>query len=315
MDHGFILIDKPENWTCQQVLRRIKPLFKKQLAQNQIDSTQSLKKSLTLGYLGTLDPFATGLLPILFGGCNRLVSYAHDMPKTYYFHVRLGSETDTLDPTGTVTHTDSEFNLQSLESSLQKIDSLIKAFTGDITQIPPAYSALKMNGVPLYAHMRSTGSLPQSLEIKKRNIHIYSLEYLGIHEQDLIFQVKCSQGTYIRSLARDFAHFLGTYGHCSLLKRVEIGPWNVSNAFALEDLSSIPPLNSWDTLLPDKLYLNLPSDFYSHFQNGKPIPKDLITHLLPDTTDDSDIIFAKCHDMAFICTQNTDALLLKRMIY
>lgn len=209
MNSGLILVDKGAHLTSHAVVSYIR-------------RTLNIK---SVGHLGTLDPFATGLLPILIGGATKLADEIMSNTKQYLFTIKLGEETDTLDLTGQVIKTEvvpNDFN--------EKIHYVRSKFIGEIEQVPPAYSALKMNGRPLYEYMRSTGKLPFEIETKKRTVCIDSFEVVSIDSElkTLEIRVRCSKGTYVRSLARDIAYELGTVGCCVSLRREIVSPWEVN---------------------------------------------------------------------------------------
>jgi tRNA pseudouridine55 synthase len=189
----------------------------------------AIKRSLAVdkvGHLGTLDPFASGLLPVLIGNTARLADEAMDGEKGYLFTIGLGRETDTLDPTGRVV---AEAPLPA-DLSQQLIDKTLQLFTGQIEQVPPVYSALKMNGMPLYEHMRASGKLPVDIESKRRTVTIHSIKVVDFSSETIALRVVCSKGTYVRSLARDIAKALGTVGTCVQLRREWVEPWHVDTA-------------------------------------------------------------------------------------
>lgn len=211
---GMILIDKPIGMTSHQVVSSVRKIL-------QMDK---------VGHLGTLDPFASGLLPILIGGATRLSDEILGSQKQYLFTIKFGVETDTLDPQGRIIAekiVPADFE--------QKIRYVLPQFHGEIAQIPPAYSALKMHGKPLYAYMRAIGQLPCAIETKKRNIQIQRLEIIHADQDkcEITLRTLCGKGTYIRSLARDLADAIGTVGHCSALRREFLEPsWHVNNSIA-----------------------------------------------------------------------------------
>ncbi|NBW83421.1 tRNA pseudouridine(55) synthase TruB [bacterium] len=210
---SLILIDKPEGPTSHAVVATIKRALKAE----------------KVGHLGTLDPFASGLLPIMIGNTARLSDEAMDGKKGYLFTIGFGHETDTLDPTGRVIAS-AELPEQN---SLKNIDKVLEQFTGLIEQVPPAYSALKFNGMPLYEYMRATGKLPMDIESKRRSVTIHSLEVTDANCEQLTLRVICSKGTYVRSLARDIARTLGSVGTCIKLRREMVEPWHVDKALKL----------------------------------------------------------------------------------
>nr|BFD30884.1 tRNA pseudouridine(55) synthase TruB [Pigmentibacter ruber] len=211
---GLILVDKPAGMTSHKIVSLV-------------------RKSLNIdkvGHLGTLDPFATGLLPVLIGGATRLSDEIMDGKKQYLFTIKFGKETDTLDATGRVVdEKDVPRNYTEL------IKDKLNSFHGEIEQIPPVYSALKMNGKPLYEYMRASGSIPNPIETKKRKIFIQNIEIVDSNnsEETISLRVLCGKGTYVRSLARDLAKAINTVGYCSQLRREFVEPWHVENAISV----------------------------------------------------------------------------------
>lgn len=247
---GLLLIDKSANLTSTAVVRKIK-------------KTLNISR---VGHLGTLDPFATGLLPIMIGSATRLSTELMDFDKEYLFTIQLGIETDTLDPTGQIIKRQDAPTLCS-----EQILDILKNFIGSIQQIPPIYSAIKMNGRPLYEYMRTCGKIPFDIETKARMIHIKSclLETFDACKNTITIRVSCSKGTYVRSLARDIAYALNTVGMCSDLRRTKIGEWDTSLALNVDDKNNenifdylikniIPPEQLLSTipkiLLPEKFF-------------------------------------------------------------
>jgi tRNA pseudouridine55 synthase len=222
MNSSLILIDKSPGFTSHHVVSYIRKLLK-----------STLDYEVRVGHLGTLDPFASGLLPILIGGVTRLSDEMMDGKKQYLFQIKLGEQTDTLDSTGQVTQ-----EVPVPENYIEKIKSNLNQFIGEIEQIPPVYSALKMQGRPLYEYMRSEGKLPQDIETKKRKIFIDKIELIEnkLEEKNTVtIRVLCAKGTYVRSLARDLAATIGTVGYCSSLRRECVEPWHVDNALLFSE--------------------------------------------------------------------------------
>lgn len=209
---GMILMDKPIGLTSHQVVSCVR-------------KTLGIDK---VGHLGTLDPFASGLLPILVGGATRLSDEILGSEKQYLFTIKLGQETDTLDIHGKITsEKDVPVDFE------EKINCVLHQFQGEIEQTPPVYSALKMQGKPLYAYMRAVGELPFSIETKKRPIQIHKLEIVASDKQknEITLRTLCGKGTYIRSLARDLANAIGTVGFCSALRREFLAPsWHADES-------------------------------------------------------------------------------------
>lgn len=238
---GMVLIDKPIGMTSHQVVSAVRKIL-------QMDK---------VGHLGTLDPFASGLLPILIGGATRLSDEILGSQKQYLFTIKLGIETDTLDLHGQIV------NEKSVPVDFEeKIRQVLPQFHGEIEQIPPVYSALKMQGKPLYAYMRAVGQLPCAIETKKRNIQIQKLEIIHSDQDksEITLRALCGKGTYIRSLARDLAYAIGTVGFCNALRREFLEPdWHVNNAvvFLQENKPSADDLLS-NLISPQAILPNIP---------------------------------------------------------
>lgn len=206
---GLLLIDKPEGVTSHAIVAYLRRVF-------------ALER---IGHLGTLDPFASGVLPILLGGMTRMADSLMTTTKGYRFRICLGIETDTLDPSGQIIKTAPLPN----DLSPERVEYVLKTFQGEQIQVPPEYSAIKHKGRPLYEYMRTRGKLDFSIEDRARRISIASLVNVTPADDQirdsLVIEVHCSKGTYVRSLARDIAQALGTVGHCSELRRIAVGPW------------------------------------------------------------------------------------------
>lgn len=202
---GIILVDKDEGETSFDVVKRVR-------------KRTSIRK---VGHAGTLDPFATGLLVVLLGQGTKLSPYLMAGEKRYLAAVRLGVETDTLDPTGRVIRTCPVPRLDR-----EEIETNILTFLGDIEQSPPAFSAVNYEGKRAYKLARK-GFKP---ELKKRRVTIYSVRFISIDLPEIILEVRCSQGTYIRSLASDIGKKLGSVAYLHSLRRLSSGPFEVENA-------------------------------------------------------------------------------------
>lgn len=230
MNDGILLIDKPAGISSASVVYRIKKRF----------------KFSKVGHAGTLDPFATGLMVITVGKATRLSRFFLDADKRYAARLGLGTLTDTLDPDGEVLTSESAESMAALEArlGLPEAEALCAAFTGDFMQVPPIYSALKHNGVPLYKLARKG----QAVEKPPRPVTLHENRLVAFSFPHIDFEVSCSKGTYIRSLARDMAESAGTVGHLTALRRIESSGFHVDEALPLseaetmerEDLSMIP---------------------------------------------------------------------------
>ena len=221
---GIILMDKNEGETSFDVVKR----FRRSL---------DLKK---VGHSGTLDPFATGLLIILLGQGTKLSPYLMMGEKRYLASIRLGVETDTLDPTGRVVQVRP---IPELEP--EEIKRNILKFVGDIEQVPPIFSAVNYKGKRAYELARKG----IKVELQKKVVTIYSIEIISIDIPEITIDVRCSAGTYIRSLAADIGKALGSTAHLTSLRRLSSGPFQVKDALNSRQLESITS----DTLLSDRL--------------------------------------------------------------
>ncbi|ASG68564.1 tRNA pseudouridine synthase B [Francisella halioticida] len=213
--NGVIVVDKVKGISSNKILQQLKHLFNAQKA----------------GHTGTLDPMATGVLPICFGRATKIAQYLLDADKEYIATIKLGVETNSGDAEGDIIAQND--NIPALTEFL--IEDILRRFRGEISQVPPMYSALKYNGQPLYKLAREG----KKVEIKPRNIKIYELELLNLSETIIKVKVKCSKGTYIRSLAVDIGKTLGCGGHLIALQRTQSGPFNLDQAFTLEQLKDL----------------------------------------------------------------------------
>ncbi len=223
--HGWLVLDKPLGLSSNQALGRARFLL------------QAAKA----GHAGTLDPLATGVLPLAFGEATKVVSFAMDGTKTYQFTIAWGEARNTDDCEGDVTAT------SDVRPDAQAIRDILPLFTGTILQKPPAFSAIKVDGKRAYALARA-GNAP---DLPPREVQIDRLDLISAEKDHARFETDCGKGTYIRSLARDMAIELGTCGHISVLRRTRVGPFDESAAFSLEkleELSHSAPLEK--TLLP-----------------------------------------------------------------
>lgn len=212
--NGWLIIDKPAGMGSTDV----------------VNITRRLLNANKNGHTGTLDPFATGVLPIAFGEATKLISFVMDGKKEYVFTLKFGEATATDDTEGKITAVSS--NIPSKEQIL----TILPDFTGTIEQTPPAYSAIKINGERAYKLAREG----KEVAIEPRKVEIYELELLEQLESDLYkFRVCCSKGTYIRSLGRDIALKLGSVGHLTALRRTKCGLFSLEDTILLENLKNM----------------------------------------------------------------------------
>lgn len=211
-ENGILNINKPEGWTSQDVVAKIRGRL-------------HIRR---VGHTGTLDPMATGVLPVCFGKATRIIEYYDDDFKTYEAEMKLGMVTDTLDITGTVLET------KPVDVSEEDVIQAIDSFRGWITQIPPKYSALKVNGKPLYKYAREG----VEVEIKSRKIYVADIQpvEVNLRENRILFRVTCSKGTYIRTICDDIGKKLGCGGTMTALQRTQSGCFRVEDARTLPEI-------------------------------------------------------------------------------
>ena len=214
--NGVIVVNKSKDISSNKILQQLKHLFNAQKA----------------GHTGTLDPMATGVLPICFGRATKIAQYLLDADKEYIATIKLGVETDSGDAEGNIIKENSE-SIPKLDSDL--LESVFDNFRGEISQVPPMYSALKYNVQPLYKLAREG----IQIEIKPRNITIYALDLLEYCDDTLTIKVRSSKGTYIRSLAMDIGNKLGCGGHLIALQRTKSGPFDLEQSYTLEQLKDL----------------------------------------------------------------------------
>jgi tRNA pseudouridine55 synthase len=210
--HGWVVLDKPAGMTSTHAVSRLKRIF-------------NAKKA---GHAGTLDPLATGVLPIAFGEATKTVPFVQDGEKAYRFTVRWGIETDTDDSDGRIT------KQSDARPATAEILALLPRFTGTIEQLPPTFSAIKINGERAYDLARD-GETPV---LSPRLVTIYAFDLLNAGPDEAVFEARCGKGTYVRALARDLGRVLGCYGHVSALRRTRVGPFYEKDALLLPDVEA-----------------------------------------------------------------------------
>lgn len=217
---GILLIDKPSGWTSFDVVAKIRGKRKAALKEAGITPT---KRQLKVGHAGTLDPFATGLLIILLGDATKRSDEFLKKDKIYETIIQLGVISSTGDPEGEITQ------ISEVRPTESDVLDVLKTFTGQITQTPPAYSAIKINGQRAYKLARKG----RAVELPSREVIIYSLELLSYDYPNVVLRTKVSSGTYIRSLAQDIGSALGTGAYCQELRRTEIDGMTIQSASAI----------------------------------------------------------------------------------
>ncbi|OYU37035.1 tRNA pseudouridine(55) synthase TruB [Novosphingobium sp. PASSN1] len=218
MVNGWIILDKPHGLGSTQGVAAVKRNLR-----------QAGFGKVKVGHGGTLDPLATGVLPIAVGEATKLAGRMLDASKEYAFTIRFGAETDTLDLEGKVIAT------SDVWPSLEEIAAVLPRFTGPIEQVPPAYSAILIDGERAYDRARAG----EAVEMKSRSVTIHSLQVASASAGEVTLIAHVSKGTYIRSLARDVAQALGTVGHVTMLRRLRAGPFGLAEAISLDKLNDV----------------------------------------------------------------------------
>lgn len=258
---GVILLDKPSDWSSNGVLQKVRWLFQAQKA----------------GHTGALDPLATGLLPLCLGEATKFTRFLLEADKAYRAVAKLGERTDTLDAEGEVTETHPvpELDVAELEALLAE------RFTGAIEQIPPMYSALKRDGKKLYELAREG----KHIELEPRPVTIFSLTLVSLADDELVLDIHCSKGTYIRTLVDDIGQALGCGAHITALRRTKHGQFSLDNAVTLDALISEQEadgpealdrhLFSLDDLLAELPVITLTEGQTRRFSHGNPVSDGL----------------------------------------
>jgi tRNA pseudouridine55 synthase len=237
--HGWIIIDKPLGLGSTQGVSAVKRALREG------GYAQTKKDMPKVGHGGTLDPLATGVLPIAVGEATKLAGRMLDSDKVYDFTVKFGEETDTLDLEGTV------IAVSTHHPTLAELEAILPGFTGPIEQVPPNYSALKVDGERAYDLARKG----EAFELATRPVTIHALTICGSTASgagdltDVTLTAHVSKGTYIRSLARDIALALGTVGHVTMLRRVKAGPFTLDSAISLDKLADAAKARTLEDLL------------------------------------------------------------------
>ena len=279
---GIIVINKEKGYTSHDVVAK-------------------LKKKLNIskvGHTGTLDPNATGVLPILIGKGTKFSKYLINHDKIYEVELELGKKTDTADIEGKIIE-EKSIDTEYIKQNLAKV---LEGFIGKQEQIPPMYSAIKKNGKKLYEYARKG----EKVEVEPRKIEIYKIELIDYKENDIKFIVSCSKGTYIRSLCEDIAERLNTVGYMKNLKRLQVGEFNIDNSIKIDELNKEnfeKYLYTLEYILKETPILNLSSKKLNLFLNGVQL-----------TLQNEDGLYKIYVDNKFIGTGTVKNNLLKRDI-
>lgn len=249
--HGVLLLDKPYGFSSNQALQKVKWLYQAQKA----------------GHTGTLDPLATGVLPICFGEATKFAQILTDENKTYLASVKFGVTTSTGDKEGEV------LSNTACHVTREAIAHVLPAFQGEITQIPPMYSALKFEGKPLYEYARAGVELTRT----PRQVHIHEIAVLACQDNIAEIRVTCSKGTYIRTLAEDIGHALKVGAHLVGLRRTATATYQIADTVTLESLEAMSVEDRDALLLPVDTAINslpkleLHADAAYYFKQGNPV--------------------------------------------
>jgi len=214
---GIIVVDKPKNCTSHDIVNKVRKIL----------------ETRKIGHTGTLDPNATGVLPLLIGDATKISKYLINHDKEYEVILKLGIKTDTADVEGNIIEKQ-KIDIRNFQKDY--INMVLQSFKGKQMQVPPIYSAIKVNGKKLYEYARKG----ESIKIEPREIEIYDIQLKNINdeENEVGFLVSCSKGTYIRSLCEDIAKKLETIGYMKELKRTKVGKFNIKEAITLDELSN-----------------------------------------------------------------------------
>ena len=260
--NGWVILDKPQGVSSNQILRKVQYLLKAKKA----------------GHIGTLDPFATGVLPMAFGEATKLISYLEKKDKIYEFSLKFGEQTTTDDTEGEVCKT------STVIPSEVEIKKIIPLFEGEITQIPPKYSAIHINGIRAYDLARQN----KDFQMPERKITIHELSLIDYSPQNKIanMRVSCSSGTYIRTLGRDIAERLGTVGHLTALRRIKNGFFDITDTILLDNLKNllyktpgVSPLLPVETFLCDITVIALTESETLKLRRGQAIDSKRFNNL------------------------------------
>ena len=244
---GILIVNKTKGCTSHDIVYQVKKIVNEKV-----------------GHTGTLDPMATGVLPLLIGKGTLCSKYLINHDKIYEVQLTLGVKTDTADSEGTIIE---ERNIPEEAFQKERIEEVLETFLGKQEQIPPMYSAIKVNGKKLYEYARKG----QAVEVQPRLIEIYKIKLLKINqkEKQIEFQVACSKGTYIRSLCEDIAEKIGTVGYMSKLNRVQVGNFSIEQAISIEQLEEGEiPYITIEEIFSDRQEILLEKQRLQPFLNG-----------------------------------------------
>lgn len=292
--HGWVVFDKPLGMSSTQGVGKVRWLFTAQKA----------------GHAGTLDPLATGILPIALGDATKTVPFTMDADKDYTFTVTWGENTDSWDAEGTVTET------SDVRPSREAIEAALPNFIGHIEQTPPRFSAIKVDGKRAYDLARAG----EEVTLKSRPVHVHCLIISEYTEDSVTLNLTCGKGTYVRSIARDLAAMLGTCGHVTFLRRTRVGRFTEARSFSLDALEKLCHMGGVsegllpvETALDDIPVLAATSQDAIDLKHGRAIAAP--SHLSrPDITEQPEWVLVKSEGKAIaLCDARGGQLLPKRV--
>lgn len=255
---GILVVNKSKGLTSNDIVKKVKKIL-----------------NTKVGHTGTLDPNATGVLPLLLGNATKISKYLINHDKEYEAVIKLGTKTTTADVEGKIIE-EKEINKEKLKK--ENIEKVLESFVGKQQQIPPIYSAIKVNGKKLYEYARQG----KEVEIKARDIEIYDLKLLKIDSEnnELTINVKCSKGTYIRSLCEDIAAKLETVGYMKELNRIQVGEFNIKDSVTIEEFKANIENKDYSNIIGiGKIFKEIPEIIinqreYEKYLNGVKIDSD-----------------------------------------
>lgn len=257
--HGILIVRKPVGWTSHDVVAKLRTCL----------------PGVRIGHGGTLDPAATGVLPILLGKATRISEYALEWDKEYVAVLRLGQETDTQDATGVIIR---EMPVRALNE--ETLAEAIAKFRGSVQQVPPMYSAVKVQGERLYRAARAG----REVERKPRWVTITQLDVVAIQGQDITLRIHCSKGTYVRTLCADIGAAMGVGGHLASLERTRVGPLGLEHALAITDIvergwavANSPAFWTLAQVLAHLPTVLVGDEMLSRIRNGAPVPASQVS--------------------------------------
>lgn len=270
MKAGILVVNKSKDMTSHDVVSILRRKLK-------------IKR---IGHTGTLDPMATGVLPICIGNATRISEYIMEQGKSYIASLKFGYSTTTYDSTGDVVDKSDKVSFTDSE-----ILEVIDKYIGNIKQTPPIYSAIKVDGKKLYEYAREG----KSVEIKSRNVDIYDIKLLENSGENIKIYVKCSKGTYIRSLIHDIGISLGTFAHMTDLIRTSVGKFDIEDSYDIDSIDnmSIDEISQALISIEDSLYnldkINIKEDIKQRLINGQRINVKTLNNNFDDLSEDTDI--------------------------